>query len=50
MLNVSERIATQKKWLKGVWTTQVARLLTDKEIAAYAGQSHPRGHNRIREG
>ena len=31
-----ERIATQQKWSKEVWATQVAGLLTGKAMAAYA--------------
>ena len=31
-----ERIAAQQKWLKDVWATQVAGLLTGKAMAAYA--------------
>ena len=31
-----ERIATQQKWPKEVWATQVAGLLTGKAMAAYA--------------
>ena len=31
-----KRIATQQKWPKEVWATQVAGLLTGKAMAAYA--------------
>ena len=31
-----ERITAQQKWLKDVWATQVAGLLTGKAMAAYA--------------